>query len=114
MKRYLCYLHRGFATNHARTGTVMRRLITLIIAILALILPQDAEAEQRLALIITNQGYPPQLGALSKSHADGEILSQKLRQVGFEVRQVKDADKSAMLGAYRNTRSDSKRQVQAA
>ena len=92
----------------------MRRLITLIIAILALILPQDAEAEQRLALIITNQGYPPQLGALSKSHADGEILSQKLRQVGFEVRQVKDADKSAMLGAYRNTRSDSKRQVQTA
>jgi hypothetical protein len=81
--------------------TAMRRLIALIIAILALDWAQDAEAEQRLALIITNQGYPPQLGTLSKSHADGEILNQALRQDGFDVRLVKDADKPAMLGAIR-------------
>ena len=77
----------------------MHRLVALIIAILVVDLVQDAEAEQRLALIITNQAYLPQLDALSKSHADGEILSQALRTVGFQVRLVKDANKSAMLGA---------------
>jgi uncharacterized caspase-like protein len=77
----------------------MRRLIALIIAIVAMDFPQQADAERRLALIITNQDYPPQLGALSKSHADGEILSQALRKVGFDIQLVKDADKSAMLRA---------------
>src|SRR5262249_8467682 len=75
------------------------RILALIIAVLAVNLAQDAEGEQRLALVITNQSYPPEMGALSKSHADGEILSQALRKVGFDVRLVKDADRSAMLGA---------------
>jgi hypothetical protein len=77
----------------------MCRLIALIIAILAVDLPFDAEAERRLALIITNQDYPPQLGALSKSHADGELLGQALRKFGFDIQRLKDADKSAMLRA---------------
>ena len=81
----------------------MRGLIALIIAILATHLPQEADAEPRLALIITNQDYPPQLGALSKSHADGEILSQALRKVGFDIQRVKDADKSSMLVAMRRS-----------
>jgi hypothetical protein len=77
----------------------MCKVASLIIAILAADLAHNAEAAQRLALIITNQVYPPQFGALSKTHADGEILNHALQKAGFEVRVVKDADKSAMLGA---------------
>jgi hypothetical protein len=59
----------------------------------------NVRADQRFALVITNQAYPAEIGPLSKSHSDGETLSQALRSVGFEVRLLKDADKSAMLGA---------------
>src|SRR5262245_10153901 len=76
----------------------MGRLFVLFIAILLISLA-SANAEQRLALIITNQDYPPEVGALSKSHADGEIINQALRKVGFDVLLLKDAERPAMLGA---------------
>lgn len=77
----------------------MCRLVIVLIAIVLGTFAQEARAEKRLALIITNQEYPAEVGTLSKSHADGEILSQALRSVGFDVRLVKDVDKSEMLGA---------------
>jgi hypothetical protein len=77
----------------------VRKFVFLIIAILTMDPANDTEAAQRLALIITNQLYPPQFGVLSKTHADGEILKSALQTAGFEVRVVRDVDKSAMLGA---------------
>lgn len=77
----------------------MRSLVIVLFAILLGSFPQLARAEQRLALIVTNQRYPAEIGALSKSHADGEILRQALLNVGFDVRLVQDVDKAGMLEA---------------
>src|SRR5262249_15876397 len=76
-----------------------RRLISLVIAVLAVGQAHDAIAGERLALIITNQAYPPQFGALTKTHADGEILKRALEKAGFTMRIFKHADKSTMLAA---------------
>ena len=63
------------------------------------IYPNTRSADQRLALIITNQDYSTEIGALSKSHADGEIVGDALRRIGFNVRLVRDSNKADMLGA---------------
>ena len=95
---FACYCVPPVLQGHA-WGSAVRRLVSLIIAILAVGLTHDAAAGERLALIITNQAYSPQLGALTKTFADGEILKRALEKAGFTVRIVKDADKSTMLAA---------------
>ena len=76
-----------------------RMRILLCVAMLAAGFTQDASADQRFALIITNQDYSAEIGALSKSHADGEIVGDALRRIGFNVRLVRDSNKADMLGA---------------
>src|SRR5262249_18934919 len=46
----------------------------------------------RIALIISNQDYPVEVGRLEATHSDGETVCRALVAIGFSVRHVKDAD----------------------
>jgi hypothetical protein len=46
----------------------------------------------RYALLITNQDYPRSVGALAKTHRDGEIVCEALVALGFEVRHARDVN----------------------
>jgi sulfur carrier protein ThiS len=55
-------------------------------------------AETRLALIITNAGYPNEVGRLDNPHKDGTTIAAALSAVGFEpgnVAVIKDADQAS-------------------
>lgn len=49
-----------------------------------------APGSGRIALIIANQGYGPEVGALEATHADGETVCRALVELGFGVRFVKE------------------------
>ena len=44
-----------------------------------------AKAEPRLAVVIGNEAYPPEVGALSNPHEDAGKVAQALESVGFEI-----------------------------
>ncbi len=46
----------------------------------------------RIALIVTNQAYPKEVGALAATHEDGRIVCASLVELGFRVLHVKDAN----------------------
>ena len=74
-----------------RWGALARFIVTA--GLLAIAAPSYAET--RLALIITNADYPPEIGALANPHKDGAVIAAALRNVGFEqgnVAVIKDAD----------------------
>ncbi|MEM7429184.1 MAG: ABC transporter substrate-binding protein, partial [Pseudomonadota bacterium] len=56
----------------------------------------SAGAEERLALVISNQDYPVEVGRLGKTHEDGRLVAEALKSVGFKVEVVRDADKAVM------------------
>ncbi|MGO9171020.1 MAG: caspase family protein [Rhodomicrobium sp.] len=51
----------------------------------------------KLALIVTNKAYPASIGALEKTHRDGERMAAALTALGFTVVHKRDLDKAAML-----------------
>jgi uncharacterized caspase-like protein len=51
-------------------------------------------AETRLALVVTNQQH--EFAPLAYSHADGEIVSAALREVGFDVHVLRDGTKAQL------------------
>lgn len=50
----------------------------------------------RIALLVTNQDYPKEVGPLAATHKDGEILCTALVALGFSVHHVKDLDAAAL------------------
>jgi uncharacterized caspase-like protein len=71
--------------------------VVLIFA--AILLPVPARAESRLALIITNAGYPSEIGTLANPHKDGAVIATGLQAVGFEKNNiviVRDADQPTL------------------
>jgi uncharacterized caspase-like protein len=65
----------------------------------AILLPVPARAESRLALIITNAGYPAEIGALANPHKDGAVIATGLQAVGFEksnIVTVRDVDQPTL------------------
>jgi len=63
-----------------------------------------AQERPRIALVITNQGYA-QLGALSNTHRDGDLMVQALRAARFDLpdeRIVRDVDKAKFEAACRD------------
>ncbi len=81
----------------------MSRLATRLILFTFLLLVSFAasvhqstsqEANRRVALVIANAAYPPQLGALSNTHLDGDIIARALSGIGFDVTLVRDANVS--------------------
>ena len=71
---------------------MMRASIAL--ALLLFLLPGVAlaQAEKRIALLIGNQAYTPEIGALQNPHNDVALLERTLKSLGFQVTTVRDAD----------------------
>ena len=74
----------------------MHMLRTAMIVLLLALLPLQARAEARIALLIGNQVYNPKVGLLRNPHDDVARVGTALKQLGFEVTILKDADYRAM------------------
>jgi uncharacterized caspase-like protein len=77
-------------------------LIKIALVLEALLFGLPAEAETRLALIITNADYPSEIGALANPRTDGAVIAAALQTVGFEkgnIVIVRDADQPAFRTA---------------
>ena len=74
----------------------------MLLALGALLGTGPAIAQERIALLIGNQAYPAEVGALRNPHNDIELVAAALREDNFEVLPlVKDARRVTMLGAVR-------------
>ena len=84
----------------------MRSVLGLVLLIGLAFAPSAGSAEdKRYALVIGNQGYDSSVGALKNPHNDIAVVSAALARQGFEVLPpVKDARRSAILGAVRQLR----------
>ncbi|MEM6412022.1 MAG: caspase family protein [Pseudomonadota bacterium] len=61
-----------------------------------------SHADRRIALIIGNEDYPPEVGALANPHEDAELVADALQSVGFQLvggSVVKDGDRSQIWQA---------------
>ncbi len=71
-----------------------RHVIGVLFLIAGIGLAGAAAAQQRVALVIGNSAY--QDGYLANPAGDAELISDKLRAVGFDVTTVVDADENTM------------------
>ena len=73
-------------------------VVRVAVAIALWLLPSAvaAEAEQRLALLIGNQGYSAKVGSLKNPHADIALIGTALRSLAFKVTEIKDANYKAI------------------
>ena len=74
-------------------------LIALLVLVWCLTpLPAEAQKQERLALLIGNQGYAAEIGPLKNPHNDIRIIGTALAQVGFSVgTPVRDASREQIL-----------------
>lgn len=78
-------------------------MLRVIVAVLCGILfPTLAAGEPRLALVIGNSDYGKDVGHLPNPANDADLIGGALRDVGFTVSVVKNADKAAMTKAIAN------------
>jgi Caspase domain len=80
----------------------MLQIVRVAIALLLLIvLPSAvwAQNEKRIALLIGNQSYAPEIGALANPRNDVELLERTLKGLGFEVAVERDAGLGALARA---------------
>ena len=76
------------------------RLLCFFVAVLALFHSGSfALAEKRLALLIGNTNYAPQVGALTNPGKDVDLVGKALTDVGFEIVTKKDVGRAAILQA---------------
>ena len=71
----------------------------VVLIFVVILLPVPARAESRLALIITNAGYPSEIGTLANPHKDGVVIATGLQAVGFEKNNIvilRDADQPTL------------------
>jgi formylglycine-generating enzyme required for sulfatase activity len=70
-------------------------------ALLLLVVPAAAlaQVEKRIALLIGNQSYTPEIGVLANPHNDVALLERTLKGLGFEVATLRDADLAALTRA---------------
>jgi hypothetical protein len=66
------------------------------VVLLIALWPSHVRAEARIALLIGNQVYTPMVGLLKNPHEDVALVGAALKQLGFEVTTLKDADYRAM------------------
>src|SRR5499425_669886 len=83
----------------------MRRILGLLAAVCALILPDLAAAqgpppEKRIALVIGNGGY--QAGAVDTAVNDAGLIAQTLQAAGFDVVGARDLDQDSLRRAFRD------------
>lgn len=85
-------------------------LSRLLVLLLALAFPAEAQEPARLALLIGNEAYASEIGRLANPHNDVALLEQALKGLGFGVVTVRDAG----LGALTRTVNAYARRLQAA
>jgi len=74
-------------------------MVRAAIALLMLVLVPSAvvaQGEKRIALLIGNQVYDPKVGRLKNPHDDVTLVGAALKQLGFQVTILNDADYRAM------------------
>jgi len=78
-------------------------LVRVAFAIVLLLLPTSLRAQDgaRLALVIGNQGYSAKVGPLKNPHNDVNLIEASLKQLGFKVTVLKDANYKAMDSALK-------------
>ena len=91
----------------------MLRVGVILVMLLGL-LPPQAGAEPRIALLIGNQTYNPKVGPLKNPHDDVALVGAALRSLGFTVTEVKDADYRSMDAAIKRHAATVRREGQGA
>jgi TRAP-type C4-dicarboxylate transport system substrate-binding protein/uncharacterized caspase-like protein len=76
-----------------------RATIAWVLLLLSLPSVALAQAEKRVALLIGNQAYTPEIGALVNPHNDVALLERTLTTLGFQVTTVRDADLATLTRA---------------
>lgn len=93
-------------------GGAVQMLRAAAIAILIVLLPAQARAEARFALLIGNQGYNAKVGPLKTPHDDVTLVGAALRSLGFTVTEIKDADYRSMDAAIKRHAATVRREGQ--
>jgi formylglycine-generating enzyme required for sulfatase activity len=75
----------------------MRASLLLLLFIFGIVLP--ATAEPRVALVVGNSNYGPDVGRLPNPANDAELMAKTLKQLGFKVIKLVDADQNTMKRA---------------
>ncbi|WP_395020726.1 SUMF1/EgtB/PvdO family nonheme iron enzyme [Dongia sp.] len=70
-----------------------------LVGVLLCVIPGLASAEPRIALIIANGSYKGDIGPLRNPVADGKLVGEALKKVGFTLNLVTDGDQRAMKQA---------------
>ncbi len=79
----------------------MSRLFALLSVALWLVWSGEALAATRVALVVGNGDYAPEIGKLKNPVNDAQLVADTLTGLGFEVSLVTDADQKAMKRAIR-------------
>jgi carboxyl-terminal processing protease len=74
----------------------------LLFGLAAWFLPPAYAAEPRVALVIGNSGYGPNIGKLKNPVNDAKLMADTLQGLGFSVDLVLDADQKAMKRAVKS------------
>jgi formylglycine-generating enzyme required for sulfatase activity len=81
---------------------VIARLYAVLCALAILVaIDRPAAGEPRVALVIGNSAYGPDIGKLKNPANDARLLAETLRSLGFSVELVLDADQKAMKRAIK-------------
>lgn len=75
------------------------RLLWILFSIVCWLVPEQVQAEARVALVIANSGYDKDIGALPNPVNDGRLVAKSLEAAGFKVSLVTDADQRGMKRA---------------
>jgi uncharacterized caspase-like protein len=76
-----------------------------VLTIFAAIDQPASASEPRVALVIGNSEYGPEIGKLKNPANDAKLMAETLKGLGFSVDLVLDADQKAMKRARASARS---------
>ena len=87
------------AGSRVRDSLIRTIALAALSAIPIIVAPTVRAETARHALVITNQAYTGLIGRLKNPHEDGRVVAGALKNVGFDVVHVKDADKARFQAA---------------
>lgn len=90
----------------------MRAAIVLLLLGLCGSLSGFAQQERRMALVLANEDYPAALGRLNNTHEDAGKVESALRDTGFSVTKVLDADAATLRDAVTQFELDIDREAE--
>lgn len=81
--------------------SLVGRFLVAIALVLVLALPHTVRADARVALVIGNGAYGPELGNLKNPTNDAALMAKTLQGLGFDVALVENADQKELKRAIR-------------